>query len=357
MTRICFLKAGMTLLIVCAGVMGQSSPKKKLIIGTKEAAPFAIKMDDSTWSGITIDLWRQISRDLGIEYEIREYDLVGLIEDVKQNKIDAAVAALTITAEREKIFDFTHPFYTTGLSIAIQRKTSVGWLSIIKGFISADFLKIIALLMLVLLIAGLLAWFFERKKNPEEFGGKPWHGIASGFWWSAVTMTTVGYGDKSPKTAGGRIVALIWMFTALIIISSFTAAITTTLTVTQLETSLEGPHDLPDVTVGTVRGSTSALYLKNHHISFEKYDTPAKGLKALNEGKIEALVYDEPILKYLVNRFYKNRLLVLANTFETQYYGIGLPAASPLRELINQSLLNRLAEPGWQDILYRYLGE
>jgi hypothetical protein len=71
-----------------------------------------------------------------------------------------------------------------------------------------------------------MVWLFERKLNPAHFGGNTLQGIGSGFWFSAVTMTTVGYGDKHPKTTGGRIVSLIWMFTAVILVSLFTATIT-----------------------------------------------------------------------------------------------------------------------------------
>ena len=121
-------------------------------------------------------------------------------------------------------------------------------------------------LALVLLGVGLLVWWFERRKNPNQFGGNPAKGIGSGFWWSAVTMTTVGYGDKAPLTVGGRLVALVWMFVALIIISSFTAAITSSLTVTQLESAVKGPEDLPKIRVGAIENTTSESYLSLIHI-------------------------------------------------------------------------------------------
>lgn len=49
-----------------------------------------------------------------------------------------------------------------------------------------------------------------------------------------VTMTTVGYGVKAPRTPGGRIVALIWMFANIFLVTVSTAAITSSLTVGEL---------------------------------------------------------------------------------------------------------------------------
>jgi polar amino acid transport system substrate-binding protein len=239
---------------------------RTLIVGTKEAPPFAMKTD-GTWTGISIDLWHQIADELGLKFEFRESDLQGLLDGVAKGSFDLAVAALTITSEREKRFDFSHPFYTTGLGIAVAAKTRNPWLAVLKRFVSPSFLKVVAALSFLLLLVGFLIWWVERKKNQQQFGGSPAEGIGSGFWWSAVTMTTVGYGDKAPITIAGRIVALVWMFAAIIIISSFTAAITSSLTITQLQSPVRGPEDLPKVRVGTVSGTTSASYLQENDIS------------------------------------------------------------------------------------------
>lgn len=45
-------------------------------------------------------------------------------------------------------------------------------------------------------------------------------------WWSFVTATTVGYGDLSPETAVGRIIASILMLVGIGLIGSLTSAIT-----------------------------------------------------------------------------------------------------------------------------------
>ena len=46
-------------------------------------------------------------------------------------------------------------------------------------------------------------------------------------WWSFVTVTTVGYGDISPSTNGGRFIACILMITGIGFLSMLTSAIST----------------------------------------------------------------------------------------------------------------------------------
>ena len=355
------LVIGFSLLIIgmSADVCGQqnSLSQKPLIVGTKEAPPFSMKTADGQWTGLSINLWRQIATELNLQFEFRELALKQLLEGVTDGSLDTAVAALTITPEREKDFDFTHAFYTTGLGIAVAVNAHNPWVTVARGFISFSFLKVIVTMALVLLGVGILVWWFEHKKNPQQFNSSAARGIGSGFWWSAVTMTTVGYGDKAPVTLAGRILGLIWMFAAIIIISSFTASITSSLTVSQLESVIKGPEDLPKVTVGTIVNTTSESYLKQIHISFLSYQSPQEGLAALKEGKIQALVYDAPILRYYIHQNYIGSLEVLPYRLQRQEYGIALQPNSLLREQINVVLLQKIREKAWQDRLSQYLGE
>jgi ABC-type amino acid transport substrate-binding protein len=355
------LVIGFSLLInvMSTDVAGQqnSAVPRPLIVGTKEAPPFSMKTADGQWTGLSIELWRQIAAELNLRFEFKELTLKQLLEGVTDGSLDAAVAALTITSEREKNFDFTHAFYTTGLGIAVAAKAHNPWFTAARRVVSPAFLKVVASLTLVLLGMGILVWWFERKKNPQQFNGSAARGIGSGFWWSAVTMTTVGYGDKAPVTVAGRILGLIWMFVGIIMISSFTAAITSSLTVTQLETVIKGPEDLPKVTAGTIANSTSESYLKQIHISFRSFGSPQEGLAVLRDGKIQALVYDAPILRYYIHQDYIGTLEVLPYRLRRQEYGIALQPNSPLREQIDVVLLQKIREKAWQDKLSQYLGE
>jgi polar amino acid transport system substrate-binding protein len=103
------------------GPSGEEVPlvKKKLQVGTREAPPFSMKDSDGIWTGIGIDLWRQIATELDLTYEFVELDQVTLLEGLTNGSLDVVVLNLTITPERLDRFDFTYPFYTTGLGIAV----------------------------------------------------------------------------------------------------------------------------------------------------------------------------------------------------------------------------------------------
>jgi hypothetical protein len=174
----------LALVIGLGAVDGRASQKspldRTLIVGTKEAPPFAMKDSAGAWTGISIQLWRLLAADLNLRFEFRELDLQGLLDGVKGGSLDAAVAALTITPEREQTFDFTHPFYTTGLGIAYAPKHRNPWLSVLKRFLSLAFLKVVAGLSFLLLGVGILVWWFERRRNPGQFGGRSGKGIGAG---------------------------------------------------------------------------------------------------------------------------------------------------------------------------------
>ena len=71
--------------------------------GGERSAAFAIKQADNTWSGLSIELWQDIATDLQLSYTWRELDLPGLLQGVADGSLDVAVAALTITPEREAV--------------------------------------------------------------------------------------------------------------------------------------------------------------------------------------------------------------------------------------------------------------
>lgn len=328
---------------------------RHLIVGTKSSPPFAMKAPDGSWTGLSIELWRQIALDLGATYEVRELELPALLAAVEHHEIDVAVAALTITADREQTMDFTHPIYSTGLSIATRTRSGSDFGAVVSALVTWDLVKVLAGLFLLLAASGAVVWLAERRENPGQFGGSPVHGLGAGLWWSAVTMTTVGYGDKAPITPLGRMVALAWMFAAIIVFSFFTASVTSTLTVQRLSTAIAGPNDLATARVGTVPSSTSELYLNRRHLPFESMASVTEGVKAVDDGDLDAMVYDAPQLRYIAKQL-GGDVVVLPGTFQRQDYGFAVPPDSPLREQINRALLRELNSERWLALREHYLG-
>lgn len=332
------------------------APKSSLRVGIKEAIPFAIRADDGSWTGISVELWRRLASELDVPYEFVELPLDEIFMRLPNHEIDVAVAALSITQEREQRVDFSHAYFTTGLGIAVPLKPKDGWTVVVRRLFSHVFVEVVLVIFILLCASGVLVYFLERKANPEQFGHGIVNGIASGFWWAAVTMTTVGYGDKVPQTVGGRALALVWMFSAILIISSFTASVTSTLTVAGLQSNIRNPSDLKGRRVTTVTGSTGEAYLKREGIQHQSRNTAVECLQSVSEGTADAVIYDAAILRYLCLNDFQSRLDVLPVTFEKQDYAIAIPEESKLREPINRALLEILHDEGWQETLHRYLG-
>jgi len=353
-----FIKNIFFLLILLLPVTGNSQPfDKELIIGTKIAEPFAMKDKEGKWYGISIELWEKIAKELKIKYQWKELGLKPLLDGVTNSSLDAGIAAITITAERESKFDFSHSYYSTGLSIVTAKNLNDGWRSVLKGIFSSQMLFILLALTVILFIIGTLTWLTEKKRNPENFNPNPIKGIPAGMWWAAVTMTTVGYGDMTPQTISGRVIALFWMFASLLMVSAVIASVASTLTLAQSKPLISGPKDLNKARIASIKNSSSDAYLEHRQLEREYYPTVLDALTAITEGKSDAMVYDDPLLKYLTEHHFKNKLIVIDKIFEPQQYGIALPEGSPLREPINRVMLKIIHKEEWQRVLKSYLGQ
>lgn len=323
-------------------------------VGVKESPPFIIKTGDG-YEGISIDLWNKIAETESYTYRYVHYpSLKALIADVENGNLDLCIAPLTVTSKRIQDITFSLPIYISNIGIASISNDENAVFLFVKNLFSSQFIKAVGLLFLVIFSFGFVLWIFERKKNPEQFRSGI-HGIWDGIWWSAVTMTTVGYGDKSPTSWVGRIIALIWMFTAIIIISSFTASIASSLTVNQLHSKITKLDDLKKYKIGTVEKSSTDERLSDLMVKHELYSTADKLLHAVESGEIDFAVYDEPILKFLIKENNLDREIQVFSPAEIiQYYSFSAPKKSRIFEQINPLIIETLESREWRQILNEY---
>tara|TARA_B110000305_G_scaffold130770_1_gene146154 strand:- start:108 stop:1166 length:1059 start_codon:yes stop_codon:yes gene_type:complete len=332
------------------------APAETMRVGIKAVPPFAMPDGKDGWTGISVELWQRIAVDLGWQTQWVVMDSSrAQIKALETGSIDVALGALSMTRKREAVMNFSAPFYATHLAIATPAEYS-SWRGVLNELLSTAFLSTVAVLLLLLLTVGGLLWLVERKRNPQEFGGSVTQGIGSGFWWSLVTMTTVGYGDKAPVTLIGRALATIWMFASIIMIAGLTASITASLTVNQLNTMVRGVQDLNQVRSVAVSGSTGEQYLRKRGIRMLSVTTAAEGLALLREGKAEALIYDEALLRYLLKDAAPG-IEILRQSIQMEYYAFGMKSSFAHQEQLNQTLLAYTSDSQWKEILNRYLGQ
>ncbi len=351
-----FLFLGVLPVSFAAEEIGPHGVAEQVTVAIREAPPFAMRDTAGNWEGLSVELWQDVADKLKVHFEWRELDLPQTIEALESGGVDLAIAALTVTSEREERIDFSYPYFTAGLGLAVDGAGSSPWRDTLRSFFSLEFLSAVLALAAVLLLAGAAVWYFERRANSEMFERRMVPGLASAFWWSAVTMTTVGYGDKAPVTLGGRLVALVWMFTSIIIIAGFTAAIASSITVNRLESDLLDERRLTQVRVAVLANSSAAEHATERGLRFRSYDSVEDTIAALHKGQVDAVLHDAPVLRYAVRSLDQDGIVVLPGVVTRNDYAFGMPPASPLRKPVNVALLSIIHEPVWQNIRRRYLG-
>jgi ABC-type amino acid transport substrate-binding protein len=330
-------------------------PLEKLVVATKVSPPFSFKRTDGEWTGISIDLWREIAEDMGVVTEFRELKLNDFFDQLQEGKLDAAISAISITAERDGRVEFSHAYYSTGLGVAVPLRKTVSIWGIARGLLTTRFFEVVGGLVLLAFIAGLVFWRLERKRNEGMFGGRHRQGVAMGFWWSTIIL--LGHKGVIPTTGLGRLFAAVVMIASTIAVSVLTGLIASAMTVASLEHSIGHPEDLRHLRTATVAASTSVQFLNDRRVRHSEYPTIDEALRALGNGETDTVVYDLAMLKYRKNTDFAATIEILPLSFNAQRYAIAMQPDSAIRKSVNQSLLKFTSSDEWADVIFRYLGE
>jgi polar amino acid transport system substrate-binding protein len=333
---------------------GAQPREETLRVGTRLIKPFVIE-EKGTLTGFSIELWREIGNQLNVKSEfVVKPTVKELLASVQSGETALGIAAISITAERELTWDFSHSMFDAGLQILVpsQDMDASAIRDLLSGLLSSTFLLLVGGILLLLLIPAHIVWFLERR----PCGGLLTHrsyfpGIFEAAWWAAATLAT--QADQMPKSAAARVAAVIWMFTSVVFIAYFTASVTSSLTVQQLRGDIKGPEDLPGKRVASVRGSTSVQYVREHNVEPVEYVKIEEAIEALERGEADAIVYDAPVLLYYASHEGKGKVQIVGPIFRKEAYGIAFPPNSPYRKPINEALL-KLKETGTYDRLYKH---
>ncbi|XP_061683572.1 glutamate receptor ionotropic, kainate 4 isoform X3 [Syngnathoides biaculeatus] len=368
------------------------------------------------YEGFCVDMLKELAAILKFKYRIRlvgdglygvpgaNGTWSGMVGELISRKADLAVAGLTITAEREKVIDFSKPFMTLGISIMyrVHLGRRPGYFSFLDPFSPGVWLFMLLAYLAVSCVLFLVArltpyeWYnphpclkgrCDLLINQYSLGNSLWFPVG-GFMQQGSTIAPRALSTRcvSGVCSPGCLFPFIpcrhchlhsknehaavfsrqrWAFT-LIIISSYTANLAAFLTVQRMEVPIESVDDLADQTAieyGTMHGGSTMTFFQNSRYqtyqrmwNFMHSKQPSVFVKSTEEGIARVLNSNYAyLLESTMNEYYRQRncnLTQIGGLLDTKGYGIGMPLGSVYRDEFDLAIL-KLQEDNRLEILKR----
>ena len=322
--------------------------QQTLRVATRVLPPL-VTQENGELGGFSIELWNTIAERLRVRTSFRvEPDVRSLLAAVKSGQADLGIAAISITADRDRDFDFSQPMLDGGLQILVRGSGDSGsanpLMDLLRLLFSRTILIWLGIAFLLTIIPAHILWYLERGKKGGIVPDKNYiPGIYHALWWAGGTLAA--QAEEMPRHWLARIMALVWMFVAVVFIAFYTAQLTAALTVQRIQGEIRGPEDLPGKQVAATAGSTSATYLSQQRAKVTEFASISEAYKALADRKVDAVVFDAPVLQYYSAHDGKGATDVVGPVFRKEDYGIAFQQGSPWRKRVDGALLS-LREDG-----------
>ncbi|PBC34948.1 Glutamate receptor, ionotropic kainate [Apis cerana cerana] len=184
--------------------------------------------------------------------------------------------------------------------------------------------------------------------------------LMNSLWFTIGSLMQQG-SDIAPKAVSTRIVAGMWWFFTLIMISSYTANLAAFLTVERMDSPIESAEDLAKQTkikYGALKGGSTAAFFRDSNFStyqrmwsFMDSAKPSvfttsnvEGMERVIKGKGSyAFLMESTSIEYVIER--NCDLTQIGGLLDSKGYGIAMPPNSPYRTAISGAIL-KLQEEG-----------
>ncbi|KAG8050141.1 hypothetical protein GUJ93_ZPchr0009g587 [Zizania palustris] len=325
---------------------------KALKIGVPAKPGFSgfIRYEKDTPKGFCIDVFEEVTKLL--PYKIpHKYQVFGnekgesngtydeLVYRVYSKEFDAVVGDITILANRSLYVDFTLPFTESGVRMLVpvhDQRHKTAW-TFLQPLTASLWLGTGAFFV----FTGCVVWLIEHRTN-EEFRGPPVSQIGTIFYFSFSTLVFA-HRQRIVNNLS-RIAIVIWVFVVLILQQSYTASLSSILTVEQLQPTVTSLDDVirRGGNVGYLNDSFMPNFLMRLKIDESKliaFDSPDEYNEALSTGRVAVIVDEIPYLKVFLSKFCHNYTMV-GPTYKFDGFGFAFPQGSPLTSEISRGILN-----------------
>jgi polar amino acid transport system substrate-binding protein len=317
-------------------------------------APFVIE-ENGSLTGFSIDLWNAIATQLKVKtsYQVMA-NMSALEEAMRLKRADVIASPVIVTLPRFEEFDCSLPILEAGLQIMARDtgetvKSSSALEDLLMMLFSRTTLVWLGIALILMIIPAHLVWLFERRSKDEIVSSANYFpGILGAITWALSCL--VMQAQTMPRQWFGRMIAVLWMFVGVVFVASYTARLTTTLTVQRIK-SISGPQDLRGQKVATIANTTAADYLRRYDARVQVFDQPDQMFRALLNKEVVAVVSESPLVRYYAAHDGKGRVQLVGTEFNTAPLAIVVQSNSSLRRKVNVALF-ALRQNGTYEQLY-----
>lgn len=308
-----------------------------------------LRTNTTIFTGFCIDVFRAAIDSL--PYEV-DYELVhvtsadgednlnynDVINQVYCQDYDGAIGDLTFTANRSSYVDFTLPYTDVGVGMIAAKDSKNMWI-FLRPLTIDLWLSTAAFFVLT----GLIVWLIERPIN-AEFQGSVSQQIGIIFWFSFSTLVFA-HRERLESNLSKFVVA-VWVFVVLILTSSYTATLTSMMTVQQIQLDSKvnyigyQKNSLP-LTYGVI----SNLNFRNPNL--QPLGSPEEYAEALSRGSsnggVTAIIDEIPYIKIFLGR-YSAGYAMIGSKSTTNGFSFAFSKGSTLVADLSQAIARLRAE-------------
>ncbi|KAK9066021.1 hypothetical protein SSX86_015423 [Deinandra increscens subsp. villosa] len=256
-----------------------------------------------------------------------------LIDKVYSKEYDAAIGDITITSNRSRYVDFTLPFSDMGIGTLARNTNKSMW--IFLDPFSANLWLTSACFFLLL---GFVIWFIEHRTN-EEFQGPIRQQIGTTLWFAYSTLVYAHRGKLESNLS--RFVVTVWVFVVLVLTSSYTATLSSLLTIQQMA-SKGGSVQFQGITPVGIQAFNN-LRLNDRVIV--KIRSPENYAKALKSGRVAAVIDEILYIKSVLASYSRPKFSLVATASTTNGFAFVFQKGSPLAKEMSTQIA-KLREDG-----------
>ncbi|KAM0952247.1 putative periplasmic binding protein-like I [Dioscorea sansibarensis] len=258
-----------------------------------------------------------------------------LVYQVYLGNFDAVVGDVTITLNRSLYVDFSVAYTELGMAMVVPIKDDRGksqWI-FLKPLTTDLWLASGAFFV----FTGFAVWVLEHRIN-EGFRGPALHQLGTIFYFSFSTLV---FAHREKVLSNfTRVVVIIWLFMVLILTSSYTASLTSMLTVQQLHPTATSLHEIirSGEYIGYL-GDSGMLRLLNIDASkLKAYDSAEAYDEALSQdsarGGVSAIIDEIPYVKVFLSKY-----TTVGTIYRTDGFGFAFQKGSPLVSEVSRTIL------------------